>query len=42
MFGDGTTTTFSARGLEQVKDFLGKHIAPKPIETRQVQADVKY
>ena len=42
MFGEGTTTTFSARGLEQVKDFLGKHIAPKPIETRQVQADVKY
>lgn len=41
MFGDGTTSPFSARGMAQVNDFFAKHIAPKPIEIRQVQTDVK-
>lgn len=42
MFAEGTTSPFSTRGMAQMKDFFGKHIAPKPIEVRQVQADVKY
>jgi alpha-beta hydrolase superfamily lysophospholipase len=41
LFGEETSSPFSSRGMKQVRDFLGKHIAPKPIEVRQVQADVK-